>query len=69
MKIKFTESCELLDLGRRVNRGDEMDSSAEIPESLLRAYVRNGMATEISNGAGPRTSNIEPALEGESHVS
>jgi hypothetical protein len=46
MKIEFTESRELLELGRTVGAGDVLESSDTIPEELLWAYVDNGIAID-----------------------
>ena len=46
MKITFTKFRDLDALSRTVRPGDTMESPADAPEELLRAYVNNGIATE-----------------------
>lgn len=49
MKIRFTKHGVLTELGeRRVKPGDVAESSHRHPARLLRAYVQNGIAVEVT---------------------
>lgn len=69
MKIEFTQFQELVDLARTVKPGDTIESSEDIPEALLNAYVQNGIAKIVSS-AQPTTGRTQAkANEGDDHVS
>lgn len=59
MKIKFTKHRDLDALSRVVKPGDTLESSANIPESLLQAYVDNDIAEEVE----PTASNSELKIQ------
>ena len=47
MKIEFTQYRKLDDLSKTVAPGVTMESPADAPEELLRAYITNGIAKEV----------------------
>jgi hypothetical protein len=53
MKIEFTKHRHLNALARTVNPGDVLESSSNIPETLLQAYVSNGIATVVTAADNP----------------
>jgi hypothetical protein len=48
MKIEFIKHRHLNSLSRTVKPGEIIESSSNIPESLLLAYVSNGIAKAVT---------------------
>jgi hypothetical protein len=71
MKIEFIKHRHLNSLSRTVKPGEVIESSSSIPESLLLAYVNNGIAKDISKESGVKsevkalTPNASPLTKGE----
>jgi hypothetical protein len=69
MKIEFTKFRTLDTIARTVKPGDTLESPKDAPDELLRAYVTNGIARDITPSlkSAPKVENISKEVT--DHVS